>query len=69
LREVVVGVGIYQGLEFILQRGVRDLLGKSGTVFTRVHCCAGALAHASVWRLTLGRDHDRNWAALKPLLR
>jgi hypothetical protein len=67
-REVVVGVGLYQGLEFILQHGVRDLPAKSGTVLNRVHRCTGALAHASIWRLTLGRDHDRNWAALHPLL-
>jgi hypothetical protein len=28
MREAVLGVGIYQGLEFILQRGLRDVVGK-----------------------------------------
>jgi hypothetical protein len=68
LREVVVGVGVYQGMEFILQRGMRDVAGKLGTVGTRVLCSAAAVAEANVWRLTMSRDHDRNWKALAPLL-
>jgi hypothetical protein len=68
LRESVVGVGLYQGMEFVLQRGLRDLSGKVGLVATRSACCAAALAHARVWRLTLGRDHDANWDALRSLL-
>ena len=30
LREGVVGVGVYQGMEFVLQRGMRDVAGKAG---------------------------------------
>lgn len=68
-REAVVGVGVYQGMEFILQRGMRDVIGKLGVVAVRSACCAAALTRARVWRLTLGRDHERNWDALAPLLR
>jgi hypothetical protein len=68
LRECVVGVGLYQGMEFILQRGLRDLPGKTRPVATRTACCAAALARARTWTLTTGRDHERNWAALLPLL-
>jgi hypothetical protein len=68
-REAVVGVGIYQGMEFILQRGVRDVIGKLDVALVRATCCAAGLARARVWRATLGRDRDRNWAALEPLLR
>jgi hypothetical protein len=67
-REGVVGVGIYQGMEFVLQRGMRDVAGKVGTALTRSACCAAGLARAKTWRLTLGRDHDANWRALAPLL-
>jgi hypothetical protein len=35
----------------------------------RATCCAAGLARAQVWRATLGRDRERNWAALEPLLR
>ncbi|HEY1357842.1 MAG TPA: hypothetical protein VGF21_06020 [Thermoleophilaceae bacterium] len=69
LREAVVGVGIYQGMEFILQRGMRDVLGMAGTGFTRVACCSAGLGRARVWQATLGRDGERNWEALSQLLR
>jgi hypothetical protein len=68
-REAVVGVGIYQGMEFILQRGLRDVIGKLDVALVRATCCAAGLARAQVWRATLGRDRERNWAALEPLLR
>jgi hypothetical protein len=67
-REVVVGVGIYQGMEFVLQRGMRDVLGKAGTAFQRAACCFAGLSHAKVWRLSMGRDQERNWQELRPLL-
>lgn len=68
VREAVVGVGIYQGMEFILQRGMRDVLGKFDIALTRAVCCAAGLVRAQVWRATFGRDHERNWAVIAPLL-
>lgn len=68
LREAVVGVGVYQGMEFILQRGMRDVVGKLGVAGARAACCASALARVRVWHMTLGRDRERNWAAISPLL-
>ena len=68
LRESVVGVGIYQGLEFLLGHGWRDLVAGRRVVATRTHACAAALRRARVWRLTLGRDRERNWEALRSLL-
>ena len=68
LREAVVGVGLYQGMEFVLQRGAVDTLRQARPAAVRAACCAAALRSAQVWRLTLGRDHDENWRALAPLL-
>jgi hypothetical protein len=68
LREAVVGVGVYQGMEFVLQRGMRDVLGKLGTAAGRSAGSAGALARARVWHLELGRDHERNWSEVRRLL-
>jgi hypothetical protein len=68
LREAVVGVGLYQGMEFVLQRGMRDTLALAPAGFARARSCAAGLARAQVWELTLGRDRDANWAALAPLL-
>src|SRR5262249_33587125 len=67
-REAVVGVGVYQGMEFVLQRGMRDVLGKLGTAATRSTGSVGALARARVWHLELGRDHERNWQEVRRLL-
>lgn len=68
-REAVIGVGVYQGMEFVLQHGMRDVIGKTGTATARSRCCVAGLRGAKVWRLTLGRDHERNWEALTQLLR
>jgi hypothetical protein len=68
LREAVVGVGVYQGMEFVLQRGLIDSVSQARPAATRAACCAAALRHASVWALKLGRDRDANWRALDPLL-
>lgn len=68
LREAVVGVGLYQGMEFVLQRGMRDVANQARPVAIRASRCAAMLRRASVWRLTLGRDRARNWDALRPLL-
>jgi hypothetical protein len=68
LRELVFGVGVYQGMEFVLQHGMRDIFGRLRPAVTRSRCCLGALASTDVWRLTVGRDHERNWEALQPLL-
>ena len=67
-REAVVGVGLYQGMEFVLQRGTWDVLRQAGPALTRSICCAAALISTRVWGLTIGRDLDRNWDALSPLL-
>ncbi len=69
MREAVVGVGIYQGMEFILQRGLRDIIGKFDVALLRATCCAAGITRAHVWRATLGYDRERNWAAIEPLLR
>ena len=53
----------------MLQRGMRDVLRQVRPALTRSACCAAALHEAQVWRFTVGRDHDRNWQALEPLLR
>jgi hypothetical protein len=69
LREAVVGVGVYQGMEFVLQRGMRDVLGQAGVFGNRARACAAGLRNTRVWQLTIGRDHDRNWKTLEELLR
>jgi hypothetical protein len=67
-REGVVGLGLAQMIEWVLQRGPRDALGKVGIAARRAACCASATSRAQTWQLDIGRDDDRNWKALAPLL-
>lgn len=68
VRQGVVGIDLYQGVEFLLRRGMRDAVSNLGVARTRAASCAAALRGATVWRLVLGLDDERNWAALGPLL-
>jgi len=68
-RDGVVGFGVAQMAEYMLREGWRDVLGKAGTAVGRARICAMALARAQTWKLRLGRDHERNWAAISSLLR
>jgi hypothetical protein len=56
-------------MEFVLQRGMRDTFAMTPIAVRRARCSLAGLRRARVWRLTLSRDADRNWAALEPLLR
>jgi hypothetical protein len=67
-REAIVGVGIYQGMEWLLQHGMRDVVRQVPPALTRSRCCLAGLRRAKVWRLTVGRDHERNWSTLRQLL-
>jgi hypothetical protein len=69
LRDSVVGFGFFQGAEFLLRHGLRDLRHHVGPMSTRARACRAGLRRAQVWQLTLGRDRDGNWEALRPLLR
>jgi hypothetical protein len=84
-RQSVVGFSVKQGLGFLVRRGgardpakeERDGAAPSALrsasaarrAQTRLRCCGAGIAHASVWRLELGRDRAESWAALEPLFR
>jgi hypothetical protein len=68
LRDAVVGVGVAQMVEYVLERGSRDLLKQGRLAAARSRCCVPAL-FAQGWKLRLGRDPERNWAEVAQLLR
>ncbi len=67
-RDGVVGVGVAQMVEYVLQSGARDLFKQGNVAAGRARNCAAALRLASTWRLELGRDAEQNWTLLKRLL-
>lgn len=68
LHGAVAGVGLYQGFGFAHQRGAGAVGAKLALAAARAATCASALRGVKVWRLTLGRDRDRNWETLRELV-
>jgi hypothetical protein len=69
MKYLVVGLGVYQGLEFLLERGIMDLTGKFGTVSSRMRNGVTLLRRAPAYKLVLGRDTAKNSAALMEFIR
>jgi len=64
LKYMIVGLGVYQGLELLLERGAWEILGKGGTVASRTYNAAQLLRRAPAYRFVLGRDLDLNYRTL-----
>ena len=66
---MVVGLGVYQGLEFLLERSVVEIAGKVGVVSSRLYNAIRLLKTASVFRFRMGRDVERNTETLATFIR
>jgi hypothetical protein len=60
LSNMVVGLGVYQGLEFLLERSTAEIVGKVGVASSRLHNAVRLLGRTSVFRFDMGRDKKRN---------
>jgi hypothetical protein len=56
----VVGVGLYQGIEFLMQRGVFELFKKSGLLFSRFRNAAEVVSAAKTYSFVIGCDRRKN---------
>ena len=61
----VVGLGLYQGLEFVLQHSPLELASKTGIGFSRLRIASKLFARSQVYNLTLGRDQELNAATVR----
>lgn len=66
---MVVGLGVYQGLEFLLERGAWELLKKTGVVGSRLYNSLRLLARVRAYRFVLGRNRERNNRTLLDFVR
>lgn len=60
IRHMIVGVGIYQGLEFLLRSSVLDLVRGAPSILSRAWSALVLLSRARVYTLHLGRDRRHN---------
>ncbi len=65
----VVGVGLFQGLEYLLQRSPLQLGGQAGVAFSRLRNCLRLLGRSACYRLVLGRDIEENGRTVMEFLR
>lgn len=61
LKYVVIGLGIYQGLEFLLERSPWEIVSKGGVAFSRFYNSLRLLTRSRVYKFVLGRDTERNF--------
>ena len=64
MRHMVVGVGLYQGVEFLLQSSLADLVEGSGRFLSRFRRAVTLARNAEVFALELGRQPGRNIATV-----
>jgi len=68
-KDAVVGLGIFEGAEYVLQRSAWEILGKSGIFLSRLQSSLNVIGRSRVYRYTLGRDPARNRDTLLDFLR
>jgi hypothetical protein len=56
----VIGLGLFQGLEFILQSSALELVNKAGLGLSRMRNCWQLLRRSRIYRVHLGRDAELN---------
>jgi hypothetical protein len=61
----VVGLGLYQGLEFILTHSPVELLSKTRVAWSRMRNARKLFSRSQVYELTLGRDQALNAATVQ----
>lgn len=69
VRDAVIGVGLFQGLEFILQNSTWDVLLKMRTVSRRFILALRLLQHTTPYEITLSRDIGLNTVLLRDFIR
>lgn len=60
VKNLIVGLGVYQGIEFVLERGLWELLGKVGVALSRSVSGVTLMTKAPAFRFVVGRNRERN---------
>ena len=61
---MIVGLGLYQGLEFLLERGSWEVFMKAGLAFSRLRNALRLLNRVECYRFVTGRDLEMNFNCL-----
>jgi len=64
LMNSIIGIGLYQGMEFILQKNASSLAAHSGIVFSRIYNNLRLVLRSRIYSYEMGRDISRNHEVL-----
>lgn len=68
LANSIIGIGLYQGLEFLLQKNLGESVRHLGLLFSRAYNNAVLLKHTRVYQFLIGRDLNQNYECLREFL-
>ena len=60
VNHLIIGLGVYQGMEFLLERGVHEVAGRLGVAASRLYNSVQLLRRAPSYRFVLGRNRQQN---------
>jgi len=60
IADCVVGLGLFQGVEFVLRSSPFEMVGKAGVALSRFRAVNNLFRRSEVYRLVLGQDRARN---------
>jgi hypothetical protein len=69
LANCVVGLGLFQGMEFLFGRSAKEMASGIPILFSRLRACRRLLRGSKVYHLRLGRDFERNASVVIEALR
>lgn len=61
----VVGLGLFQGLEFVMTHSPLELVSKASVAWSRLRVARKLFAQSEVYHLTLGRNQELNAATVQ----
>jgi len=68
IKNSVIGLGLAQGMEYLLGRNVWETLGKTGLACSRLNNSLKVLSRSKVYRYVIGHDPERNHQVLLSFL-
>ena len=68
LMNSIIGIGLYQGLEFLFQKSPGESLRHMGLLLSRAYNNMILLRRVRVYRFLIGRDAARNYECLREFL-
>jgi hypothetical protein len=69
IKNSVVGLGLYQGIEFVLERTPLEILGKASLALSRFRNSLKVIRKAQIYRFGMGPDVKQNAETLVDFIR